>query len=280
MSLLTVKEIYPDTYQIVDPGIGFGGVNMYLLIGSDKALLIDSGYGALPIMPVIREITDKEVICVCTHGHLDHALGAAQFSKAYMHSKDQETFLRHSDSQLICAAGAFRLPNLPVPDPIAEDPIQPELVKTMISTRRSVPEPLDGIPVFDLGNRTVTWRLFPGHTQGSVVFFDMENHVAFDGDSAPLTLWLFLPESTSVTAYRDELAKYEAFLKTHGIKHRYTGYGDQPISVESLDWIADALRNAIERNTPSIPFESPFGNAQAYSNTGKNVFVCVPCDCH
>ena len=49
-SLLAVKKIYPDTYQIVDPGIGFGGVNMYLLVGSDKALLIDSGYGALPIM--------------------------------------------------------------------------------------------------------------------------------------------------------------------------------------------------------------------------------------
>ena len=280
MSLLTVKEIYPDTYQIVDPGIGFGGVNMYLLIGSEKALLIDSGYGAFPIMPVIREITDKEVICVCTHGHLDHALGAVQFSKAYMHSKDKETFLRHSDPQLIRAAGAFRLPNLPVPDPIAEDPIQPELVKTMILTKRSVPEPLDDIPVFDLGNRTITWRLFPGHTQGSVAFFDMENHAVFDGDSAPLALWLFLRGSTSVTAYRDELAKYEAFLKTHGIGRRYTGHGDQPISIESLDWIADALRNAIERNTPSIPFESPFGNAQTYSNTGKNVCVCVPCDCH
>ena len=36
MSLLTVKKIYPDTYQIVDPGIGFGGVNMYLLIGSKR----------------------------------------------------------------------------------------------------------------------------------------------------------------------------------------------------------------------------------------------------
>lgn len=63
MSLLTVKKIYPDTYQIVAPGIGFGGVNMYLLIGSDKALLVDSGYGALPIMPVIREITSLGFKC-------------------------------------------------------------------------------------------------------------------------------------------------------------------------------------------------------------------------
>lgn len=31
---------------------------------------------------------------------------------------------------------------------------------------------LENIPVFDLGGRTVSWTLVPGHTPGSVVFLD------------------------------------------------------------------------------------------------------------
>lgn len=70
-----IRQIYKDTYAILDKTFGAHSVYMYLLVGNEKALLIDSDYGMLDLPQVVREITDKPVICACTHGHLDHALG-------------------------------------------------------------------------------------------------------------------------------------------------------------------------------------------------------------
>ena len=69
--------------------------------GSDKALLIDSGFGMLDLNSIIRKLTDKPVICACTHGHLDHAMGAAQFEKAYMHSAETDVYKKHSDPAMM-----------------------------------------------------------------------------------------------------------------------------------------------------------------------------------
>ena len=73
-----IEKIYEDTYAIVDTSIGNGDVYLYLLVRNEKALLIDSGYGVLNLKKIIGTITDKEVICACTHGHIDHVFGAWQ----------------------------------------------------------------------------------------------------------------------------------------------------------------------------------------------------------
>ena len=73
------------------------GEMMYLLEGSEKAALIDSGLGFGSLLEAVRELTQKPVILLLTHGHVDHAMGAEEFGEVWMSPLDREIFLRHSD---------------------------------------------------------------------------------------------------------------------------------------------------------------------------------------
>lgn len=47
----------------------------YLLLGSEKAMLIDTGYGEGNIREIAEDITDLPIVIVNTHGHCDHVGG-------------------------------------------------------------------------------------------------------------------------------------------------------------------------------------------------------------
>ena len=51
----------------------------YLLIGNEKALLIDSGLGVSNIREEVEKLTDLEVIVLSTHIHWDHVGGHKLF---------------------------------------------------------------------------------------------------------------------------------------------------------------------------------------------------------
>ena len=80
---------------------------------------------------------------------------------------------------------------------------------------------LDDIPVFDLGGRTVSWTPVSGHTPGSVIFLDEQNHCVFDGDAATPGVWLFLPESLPVQSYVNSITSYVDYLKQNHVRFRY-----------------------------------------------------------
>lgn len=65
-------KINETTYQFTD---GLNVANMYLLLGSEKALLIDTGNGLSDLPQAIGEITDLPLTVVNTHGHYDHIHG-------------------------------------------------------------------------------------------------------------------------------------------------------------------------------------------------------------
>ena len=68
---------------------------MYLVEGDKKAALIDTGSGLGSLKPVVERLTDKPVTVLLTHGHVDHAMGAAEFSDVYMSRKDDYIFRDH-----------------------------------------------------------------------------------------------------------------------------------------------------------------------------------------
>ena len=49
---------------------------MYLVEGTEKAALIDTGYGVGNLKGYIKTLTEKPLIVLITHGHLDHVAGA------------------------------------------------------------------------------------------------------------------------------------------------------------------------------------------------------------
>ena len=63
---------------------------MFLLIGTEKAMLIDCGMGIGDLRGAVEMLTDKPLIVVITHGHIDHTANARQFDEIWIHPKDQD----------------------------------------------------------------------------------------------------------------------------------------------------------------------------------------------
>jgi glyoxylase-like metal-dependent hydrolase (beta-lactamase superfamily II) len=65
---------------------GAGDVWMYLIVGPEKAMLIDTAYGLGDLKGLVDTITGaKPILVVNTHDHYDHAYGDCRFDKVYCH---------------------------------------------------------------------------------------------------------------------------------------------------------------------------------------------------
>ena len=62
-----VKKLSDDLYVITETD----SVHCYLIIGSEKAVVFDIGYGYEDIKPLIREVTDLPIMLVLSHGDPD-----------------------------------------------------------------------------------------------------------------------------------------------------------------------------------------------------------------
>jgi glyoxylase-like metal-dependent hydrolase (beta-lactamase superfamily II) len=172
---------YIEVYQFRDNLYGLlthncdaaGDVWMYLIIGPEKAMLIDTSFGLGDTKALVDELTGgKPLIVVNTHSHFDHAYGNCRFDRVYCHEYtapllEQQT--EHIWDYLFDENGKniwleFDRNDLPIFRPY-------EIV--------GVP---DGY-VFDLGNDyCVELKWVPGHASGHAMYIDKVNRILFAGD--------------------------------------------------------------------------------------------------
>ena len=77
-------EFEKDTYEIDE----FDCSSIFLFVGKERALLLDTGCGIGDLKGVIRKITDKPYIVIASHGHMDHIGGAGAFDELYINPAD------------------------------------------------------------------------------------------------------------------------------------------------------------------------------------------------
>ena len=187
--------------------ISCGNVYCYLLVGSEKALLIDTGYGEGDFRRFVEEITDKPVIVANTHGHFDHTGGNPWWKEAYMSKESAKDAKRAFSEEM-----QKRLESMPYPD-----------YKINI---------IDENTVFDLGGRTVSVVPIPAHHIGSVAFIDSASRYIFTGDELEAgQVLLFLTETDAIEAHKNNMEKllsmadlYDAICPAHNgtpINKRY-----------------------------------------------------------
>jgi len=136
-----------------------GSENMYLLEGSEKALLIDTGFGAGNLRAYIERLTDKPILVVNTHFHPDHAAGNGEFEHVYVSHNWK------ADEAAVYGSGAvpFDLSKLPHPD----------YEKMLLR---------DG-DVIELGERSIeVIDVKPAHCESSLFFLDRGHKMFFCGD--------------------------------------------------------------------------------------------------
>ena len=82
-----VYQFRENVYAIfTESADGMGDAWMYLLIGPERAMLIDTGFGIGDLKGLCDAITGrKELLVVNTHGHYDHAYGNCRFERVYCH---------------------------------------------------------------------------------------------------------------------------------------------------------------------------------------------------
>lgn len=136
-----------------------GTENMYLLEGEEKALLIDTGYGAGNLRTFVESLTDKPVIVANTHFHPDHSAGNGEFEAVYVSEGEK------LDAPSVYGEGAvpFDLNALPHPD----------YKKIYVG---------EGFKI-ELGGRTVeVLDVKPAHCNSSLFFLDRGHRMLFCGD--------------------------------------------------------------------------------------------------
>jgi glyoxylase-like metal-dependent hydrolase (beta-lactamase superfamily II) len=80
------REALPGLWLIAEPS----HVYTWLIIGSDRACLFDTGTGFSRIRPVVEQITSLPVVVVNSHYHFDHVGGNHEFDRVAIHSAGRD----------------------------------------------------------------------------------------------------------------------------------------------------------------------------------------------
>lgn len=193
-----VKEIEEKIWLISEYYL----VNMYLIEGTEKSLLIDCGVGMGDLKEEVEALTKKPIVLTATHGHIDHDGGAAQFGTIYMDQQDipdsKSLYEEHGPEIrdfYIKTRGKARNPKASMEELLALQ--RPNGIVNRVPLPDS----------FDLGDRIIEVILTPGHTAGSVCYLDPKTRLLFTGDMANDCVLLNLPNSTTLETYLESMKK-------------------------------------------------------------------------
>ena len=260
----SMTRLYPmvqfkkDTWEIDE----FDCASMFLLIGTEKAMLVDCGMGIGDLAGAVRMITDKPLIVVVTHNHPDHSGNARQFPEIWMKEEelrfpvpwDAET--RKSDIRHIarrvrgCGVTPYNMFHL-YPFDLEEDIRSPEQEGPM-----PVVHPVTDGQAFDLGGgRIVTAFDCPGHTPGEIVLLDEMTRTLIAGDAVNYNLGVgTVPLETTLGSLKRIRAmedRYDGIWNGH---HDFRALG-APLDSDCLPTIIEMMEDALAGHI--VPCETP-----------------------
>lgn len=169
----TVEKIDDSTFAISEYK-HFEKAHSYLLLGIDKAILIDTGLGISNVKEVVDSLTSLPIEVLTTHVHWDH-IGGHKYFKNFAVHKNEVNWI----------SGNF---------PLSLDKVVQNL------TRQECDFPKDfninkykifhGKPtrilkdgdVIDLGGREIEVIHTPGHSPGHCCFYEMDKKYLYTGD--------------------------------------------------------------------------------------------------
>lgn len=228
-----LREIAPQVYQIEEYG-SF----CYLIEGSRRALLIDTGTGFGDLAEFVRTITEKPLSVAATHAHPDHIGGRGNFPLLYLPAKEKK---------LARFYGSLFMRRLMFGKKAQEKygKKRKDIRRGKYRTKYSFL--CDG-DLFELGDKTVYCMETPGHTKGGMIFLLRENKLLFSGDNVCRALWMFLPGSLTVEEWIPGAEKTLALLSEYTA---YSGHDLMPLNKELIGKLIATAKALVskKRNT-------------------------------
>ena len=196
-----------------------GIVNEFLIEGSKKAVLFDTGLDLFNIKDYVAKLTDKELIVVNSHFHPDHANGNHHFKKVHIGEKDLPTFTTKDVY--------FKLVDDIVTATYEKYPKTRKLEKwvdKLLMTKKGETEyvPLKDGDEINLGDKTLIVKDFPGHTPGSITLLDPKERFIYAGDASDIDIWMFTNPDCSLHTYAETGRQYYKEVAAMGYT-RYRG---------------------------------------------------------
>lgn len=225
-----VTKLENNIYRIYEPK----DIYTTVILGSEKALVIDNGHGFGNVRKVIESITDLPLMVVNTHGHLDHAGGNYLFDEVYINFEDIPTYYKYEkekDLMLISYDKLFKEKGIQMfPDDFDRESFMKTTTKKFF--------PLENHQIIDLGGRKLEVIKMPGHTVGHVTFLDYETGILFSGDAVSTTLWLYYDNGITLDMY----CEYLENLKKYPIKGFLPTHIDKILPIEILDILQEVIK--------------------------------------
>lgn len=182
-----VYRIVPSVFAIYEPHQAEETI-AYLILGTRKALLFDTGMGISDIRKVVNELTKLPTIVLNSHTHDDHVGGNWQFETVYgMDTEFTRANARGSraDAQAEIAPGMI-CGQLPKGFDARAYETKPWKITRLLHDGETI----------DLGGRSLEVLSTPGHTPDGITLLDRANGLLFTGDTYyPAPIWLYRPET-------------------------------------------------------------------------------------
>ena len=252
MEIITTRKINDNLYQLSENISSEVAVQMYLVTGTEKAALIDTGYGLSgDLDKVVKSITDKPVVCLVTHCDPDHAGSAALFDDIHMSDFDQVLM----DNGSLAQMGRFGTAQAMADDEERVKYFKEHMVKAKTFEYKNIS---DG-EVFDLGDRALVAISFPGHTEGSMCFWNREENYCLVGDAvanvnSPV---LFFKKCRSLEDYKANLIAFIA--KVGDGCDLYSGHNADALPKDLIPEILTLCDEILDGKTENdVPYTPPF----------------------
>lgn len=169
----TVEKIDRDTFAISEYK-HWEETHCYLLCGTDRTLLIDTGLGVSNIKSVVDRLTNRPVTVATTHVHWDHIGGHRYFEDIAVHEAERDWL-----------SVQFPIPLQAVKRNLTAQPCDFPAGFTLDDYRifKGMPGRIlrDGDRL-SLGNRAVAVMHTPGHSPGHCCFYEPERGDLYAGD--------------------------------------------------------------------------------------------------
>lgn len=153
---------------------------IWVVDGADRRLVIDAGWGLVPLADHVPALFDRPIVAVASHTHFDHIGGMHQFAERLVHPREAG-ILAEPDQ-----GAAQILPYLlDYPESLAFDPTGAGFDAR---SWHIPPAPATGLvedgTVIELGGRRLVCLHTPGHSPGHLCFYEEESRVLFSVDAA------------------------------------------------------------------------------------------------
>ena len=199
-----------------------------LVIGTERALLFDTGAGIEDLRGTVETLTRLPLLVINSHGHFDHVGGNYQFDTVYLRREDMP-FLDMYTQETV----QNWIRHLAPYENLKE---HPEGFRTWDNTK-----PLE-FEEFNLGNLECKVISLQGHSKGSVGIFIPELKLLLSGDALTPVMCMMFPEHMSLEAQRETLEKAQSLEITHFLTSHHTKSFDRSIITRMITCIDHAAK--------------------------------------